>query len=186
MRTLLTLTLLALPLVACSATGDTTQEKRDHVAKMESDTLAKLYAKKPETREQVESAAGYGVFTNVGAQVFFVGGGGGYGVVTDNETGERTYMKMGQATVGMGLGGKEFQAVFVFADKLTLKKFVHEGWEFGGSAKAAAKTDEGGGAAGEAGSFKAPIQVYQLTEAGVIASATVGGTKYWKDDELNR
>ena len=185
MRALLTLSILGLVLCACSATGDTADEKRAHIAKMEEEALIALYAVKPATREEIKNAAGYGVFSNVGAQVLFVGGGGGFGAVTDNATGEKTYMKMGQATVGMGLGGKDFRAIFVFNDQLTMKKFVHEGWEFGGSAEATAKSEDKGGEAGEAGSFKEAIEVYQLTETGAIASATVGGTKYWKDDELN-
>ena len=29
------------------------------------------------------------------------------------------------------------------------------------------------------------ITIYQLTETGVALQATIKGTKYWKDDELN-
>jgi hypothetical protein len=29
------------------------------------------------------------------------------------------------------------------------------------------------------------IIIYQLTEAGVALQATIAGTKYWKDKELN-
>jgi hypothetical protein len=29
------------------------------------------------------------------------------------------------------------------------------------------------------------ITIYQMTESGLALQATVNGTKYWKDDELN-
>ena len=29
------------------------------------------------------------------------------------------------------------------------------------------------------------MTIYQMTEAGVVLSATVSGTKYWKDSSLN-
>ena len=29
------------------------------------------------------------------------------------------------------------------------------------------------------------VQIYQMTEAGLALQATLQGTKYWKDDELN-
>jgi hypothetical protein len=29
------------------------------------------------------------------------------------------------------------------------------------------------------------MEIYTFTEAGIALQATVAGTKYWKDDELN-
>ncbi len=66
-----------------------------------------------------------------------------------------------------------------------MNQFVEKGWEFGGQADAAAKSgDKGAAAAGEA-YIETDIAIYQITEAGVALQATVGGTKYWKDKELN-
>jgi len=168
-----------------SAKGKTVEEKRASVLSMEKKALADLYRQRPELEKKVESAPGYGVFSNIGTNIIFVTTGNGYGVVVDNETGERTYMKMAEVGVGIGLGVKDFRAVFVFNNPRTLQNFIYSGWEFGAEAEATAKSGEKGGAADTAGSIGSGIEVYQLTESGVALQANVAGTKYWPDKALN-
>jgi lipid-binding SYLF domain-containing protein len=152
---------------------------------MKDETLGKLYAGKPETRAMIKKAAGYGVFSNIGAHIFLLAGGSGYGVVIDNATGQKTYMKMRSVGVGLGLGVKDFRAVFIFKNKRVLDEFVEKGWEFGGQADAAAKSGDKGAAVGGEAYVETGIAIYQLTEAGVALQATIAGTKYWKDKDLN-
>ena len=163
----------------------TITERQNSVINMENETLANLYAQNPSTKTIIANSAGYAVFSNANVNVVFVSGGGGYGTVVDNSTGLRTYMKMALGGVGLGLGIKDYRQVLIFKDKYTLRKFIDEGWEFGGQADAAAKTSDKGGAVGAEGSFKDGIMVYAMTENGLTLNATVAGTKYWKDDELN-
>jgi lipid-binding SYLF domain-containing protein len=169
---------------ACASSGGTTpQEKRQAVLSMKNDVLAELYRVHPKAKAKVEKAPGYAVFSNTNVNVIFASFGGGYGVVSE-KNGRPVYMKMGEAGLGLGLGVKDFRAVFVFHDRATLKKFVDSGWEFGGHADAAAKAgDKGGAVGGEV--LLDGISVYQLTKNGLALQATVKGTKYWKDDELN-
>lgn len=169
--------------VGCtSPKGSTVQERRESVLSMEEKALAELYEAKPGLEAKVESAPGYGVFSNIGTSIIFVTTGSGYGAVVNNKTGERTYMKMAEVGVGLGLGVKDFRAVFVFNSQDVLKKFIDSGWEFGAEAEAAAKSGEKGGAAGSIGRG---IEVYQLTKTGVALQANVAGTKYWRDKALN-
>ena len=93
-------------------------------------------------------------------------------------------MKMGEAGIGLGLGAKDFRAVFVFHSADTMKRFIEHGWTFGVQADAAAKASDKGAAVG--GEITADnITIYQLTESGLALQATLKGTKYWKDDSLN-
>jgi lipid-binding SYLF domain-containing protein len=183
----LTLTALVLPALGGCATskGRTPAEKRAYTMTMRDDALAELYKQEPQTREMVKDAAGYGVFSNIGTNIIFVTTGGGFGVVHNNKTGEDTYMKMGEAGVGIGLGITDFRAVFIFHDSGTLNKFVTSGWDFGADAEAVAQSgDQGGGASGAA-NVSEGMSIYQFTENGIALSASVSGTKYWKDDKLN-
>jgi lipid-binding SYLF domain-containing protein len=152
---------------------------------MRDKTLAKLYAQKPEAKAKIKSAAGYAVFSNVGTYILLVSAGQGYGVVVDNATGKKTYMKMAQVGAGVGLGVKDFRAVFIFRNEGVMSHFVDKGWEFGGQADAAAKSGEKGAAVSGETYVESGIEIYQLTEAGVALQATVAGTKYWKDGALN-
>jgi lipid-binding SYLF domain-containing protein len=175
-------------LLLCSCAtpkGVTKQDQKDYVSTMKNETLADLYEKKPETRAMIKKAAGYGVFSNIGSYLFFLSTGGGYGIVDDKSTAKKTYMKMAHVGAGLGMGVKDFRVVFIFKNKNVLKDFIEKGWEFGGQADAAAKSAEKGAAVGGEIYIDQDIIIYQLTEAGVALQATIGGTKYWKDEALN-
>jgi len=168
----------------CAVTGATPGQQRANILKMKNDTLNKLYKLKPQVKNMIRTAPGYAVFNNGNVNVIFASFGGGRGVVKNNLTGRHTYMKMAEVGIGLGLGVKDFSAVFVFHDKKTMYKFINEGWQFGGHADAAAKSKNDGGAiAGEM--LVDNISIFQLTNAGLALQATIKGNKYWKDDSLN-
>ncbi|MEP5763346.1 MAG: YSC84-related protein [Halieaceae bacterium] len=172
-------------LLATPALADKNQDKRDKVQKMSTEVLARLYKEKPETKELVKNAKGYAVFSNIGVNVFFVSAGGGNGLVHDNKSGADTYMNMGTAGIGLGLGVKDFRAVFVFHSRKALDNFVEYGWDFSGQADAAAKSGDKGDAGSVAATVVNGVSIYQLTENGLALQATLQGTKYWKSKKLN-
>ena len=182
---LLTLSVLSLALTGCSPGGKlTTPEKIQAINTMADETLQRLYTEKPSTKDEVKEAAGYAAFSNGNINIIFACMGSGFGVVVDNETGDKTYMKMGSGGLGLGLGAKDYRQVMVFNTKESLEKFIDSGWVFGGHADAAAKAGDKGGEASGEGAI-GDVKVYAMTEAGLALQATVTGTKYWKDDELN-
>lgn len=159
-------------------------EQRAEIDEMAAGMLADLYRLKPIARDQVKKAAGYAVFSNVGVNIIFASFAGGKGVVVDRR-GRRTYMKMGSAGLGLGLGVKDFRAVFVFRTKEKFEAFVEKGWDFSGQVDAAAKSDKKGAAVGLAETAIRDVEVYQITKNGLALQATLQGTKYWKDKDLN-
>lgn len=179
------LVLAVMVLSGCASTADQSPaEKRQEVQKMKQTVLTDLYKVKPDVKSQIAAAPGYAVFSNVNINLLLASFGGGYGVVKDNQSGQQTYMQMGEVGIGFGLGAKDFRIVFVFHNKETMRRFVDSGWAFGAQADAAAKaSDKGAAVGGEA--VIDNISVYQLTETGLALQATIKGTKYWKDDSLN-
>jgi lipid-binding SYLF domain-containing protein len=173
-------------LLASPALADKNQEKREKIQQMRTDVLARLYEEESGTRKQVAGAEGYAVFSNVGINVFFVSAGGGNGVVHDNKSGKDTYMNMGTAGIGIGLGLKDFRAVFVFHTRKALDDFIEHGWDFSGQADAAAKSTDKGGEGSVAATAINGVSIYQMTEAGLALQATLQGTKYWKSNKLNQ
>ncbi len=175
---------MALLLPGCATTGGSSvQEKRQAVLAMKNDVLADLYKLHPQAKSEIATAPGYAVFSNANVNVIFASFGGGYGVVQE-KSGKQTYMKMGEVGLGLGLGVKDFRAVFIFKNKSTLERFINSGWEFGGHADAAAKASEQGAAVGGEALID-HIVIYQITKSGLVLQATVKGTKYWRDDALN-
>ena len=160
------------------------EDQRNEVRKMRDAVLAELYETKPETEARVKKAKGYAVFTNVGINVVFASFAGGKGVVVDRR-GKETFMKMGSAGLGLGLGVKDFRGIFIFYNQQKLDKFIETGWDFSAQADAAAKSDDKGAQAGLSGNFSDGVEIYQFTKNGLALQATLQGTKYWRDEALN-
>ena len=90
-------------------------------------------------------------------------------------------MKMATGGLNIGGGVKFFQVVFLFPDKVTLNDFVEDGWS--------ADTDIDAQSGNEEASFglklKNGVIVHNLSEEGLVLAASLTGTKYWKDGDLN-
>jgi len=182
--------LVALPAVAglFGPKGDDVEQKRAAVRKDRDDILAKLYATRPEAKARVAGAAGYGTFNNKNMNLFLLSTGHGYGMIVD-KGGKETFMAMGSLGGGVGIGAKDLSVVFIFKTAEVMNKFIESGWQFGGEADATAKAGDKGAAAAKEGGVDAGgnlFEIYQMTDTGVALQATVAGTKYWKDKDLNK
>jgi len=184
----------ALILIACITTTITAQEKekknkkspaeeRAEVDKMTSKALSELYKVQPQARNEIANAKGYAVFGNFGMNLLLVSTANGAGKAVSG--GKATYMKMFSGGVGVGLGVKKFYGIFIFKTTKAYNNFVEDGWQAGGQADAAAKDNKQGGAVAGAISISPDISFYQVTKKGLAAQATIQGTKYWKDEDLN-
>ncbi|MDP3939142.1 MAG: hypothetical protein Q8R92_13540 [Deltaproteobacteria bacterium] len=205
--TLLSLLLLPLLLAAChTAKGATPPDKRTSIIQMKEDALKTLTESDPALAARVRSAAGYGVFSVVNTGIFIVSTGNGYGVVVNNRTREKTYLRMGELGGGIGMGVKQIRQIFLFLDEGSLESFIQHGIQLGADADATAKAKKKGialggmasvgsgggglGAGGEAGgaervSAGKGIEVYELTNWGLSLRANLTGTKYYDYAHLN-
>lgn len=184
----LLLPLLCLIAVSVFADDEKDKEKeRAAIRKMSQETLARLYKAEPSAKAAVEKAYGYAVFSNTGIKILLAGSGKGKGLAISNMDKAETFMKMLEIQAGLGMGVKKFRVVFVFDNQKAFEGFVNSGWEFGGQTSAAAKTnpDKGGSMQGAA-SVSEGVWMYQLTDKGLALELTGKGTKYSKDDDLNK
>ena len=155
--------------------------KRQKIDEVAQGAMDALIEKNDKARDLYESAYGYAVFDNIKI-AFGLSGGGGTGVAVTRKNGARTYMKMGTAGIGLGLGGQQYQVVFLLQDQKTFNNFVDRGWQADAAATAAAGT---AGVNAKTG-FVNGMAIYQTTDKGLIANADVSGTKYWKHKKLNK
>ncbi len=181
---LVSILLLTLVTACMSPKGNTVAEKRQAAQSMRSETLAQLYEVHPYAKTQIDQAVGYGVFSNVGINLFLLSTASGWGIVRDKKTGQDTYMKMYSVGIGPGLGVKDFRGVFVFTSERALNQFVEGGWDASAQADAAAIAEDKGVAWAAAVDVAPGIKLYQLIQNGLALQATIQGTKFWKDDEL--
>ena len=154
------------------------QAKIDEVAK---ESLDEVLTGSTGAKELFDNSYGWAAFDNLKIAWGFSGGGGN-GVAVNKKTGARTYMKVGTVGVGLGLGAQKYQVVFLFQDEKTFTNFVDKGWQADATAQATAGTAGVGGQTG----FVNGIAIYQITDKGLMASADIAGTKYWKNKKLNK
>jgi lipid-binding SYLF domain-containing protein len=160
-------------------------QARHQVREMAQDALASLYEIAPGTRRAIERSAGYAVFSTFGVKLFFAGGTTGKGMVVNHRTGRQTFMKMLQVQGGLGFGVNQNRLIFVFTNESALRNFINQGWEFGGQVNLSAMAGGQGGMFSGAAAVSPGVYLYQLTQTGLSAALTVGGTKFFKDGDLN-
>jgi lipid-binding SYLF domain-containing protein len=174
----------ALPSWAASK-AEIDKEKAD-IRKMSEETLTQLYKVQPSAKAVISKAAGYAVFSNFGMKILVAGSGSGKGLAMNSKSKKETFMKMIEAQAGLGFGIKKFRLVWVFENEKDLTEFINSGWEFGGQTSVAAQAGGKGESLSGAMSVKPGIWIYQLTDDGLALELTAKGTKYYKNEDLNK
>jgi lipid-binding SYLF domain-containing protein len=180
--------ILAVVLLSLGAYGgeDDKEKKRQKTRKMAAEALQDLYKLEPTAQAAIQKAAGYAVFDNMGVNVLLLSTARGSGMAVNNKDKQETFMKMASAGAGVGMGVKDYVVVFVFGSDKALAQFLDSGWSGSGQADAAAKAGEKGGAYSGAAEVAPGVWVYQITKNGLALQLTLQGTKYYKDDDLNK
>ena len=169
--------LLVVGVSTVMAGGDKADGKREKIDKKAGEIVHKILEESESAKSLYDKAVGYAVFDNTKAALG-VSGGAGTGVAVDKASSERTYMKMGTAGIGFGIGVKTYQVLILFENPKVFENFINNGWQGGAQASAAA----GSADAGAEAAFHDGLAVFVHTKKGLMANADVSGTKYWKSD----
>lgn len=163
------------------------EKQRKEYTRNRDNALKEMYKAYPESKAQLAKSYGYAAFANTGVNLLVVASGNGGGKARNNITGEEVYVKMISAGAGLGIGFKQYYAVFLFEDEVAYDNFLESGWSADSQADATADT----GKEGEGGSVAVGMNIsrgvtlYQIADKGVAVQATVQGTKYIIDEDLN-
>lgn len=171
--------------MASAAFAATVQEQRRETRQKVSDTLNKLYERKPSARTALKNAEGYAVFVSSGVKLGILGDSHGRGLAHNNKTGEDIFMRMKEFQVGLGIGAKEYALIFAFIDRAAWNKFTSSKWSYGGQADVAANDGVNGGSFEGAVQAEPGIFVYQMTTKGLAVELSLKGTNYYRDKKLN-
>ena len=172
--------------VATSFGDDKDEQNRQKIRKMAAGTLQDLYKLEPASKAAIHKAAGYSVFNDTGTKILVVSTASGAGIAIDSKTKQETFMKMISAGGGLGVGVTDYRVIFAFENEEALNQFLNSGWSGSAEADAAAKAGSKGGAYAGAVEVNPGVWVYQITKNGLALSLTLQGTKYYKDDDLNK
>ena len=180
-----TLGAFALSLLASGAfAAEDKAAKQAEVQKKTHAALERFYKAKPELKDAVAKAPGYGIFTTYGFS-FVIGGSGGAGLVHDNKTKHVTYMNVGGATAGLQLGASQTEVLIIFKTAAAMTNFIDNGWTAGGAATASAGAGSAAAGGGKGETEMGDAAVYTKTKNGLEVGLAAGASKFWKDKDLN-
>jgi len=182
----------ATALAGCSTTvsvtkpgeGDhpSTAESRHAVDASYQETLERLYAANPGTRELVSKARGVLVFPRVISAGLVIGGAYGEGQLREHGRVEG-YYRTTTGSVGWQIGAQSRALVFLFMTEDALQRFkAGHGWSGGVDASVALLTIGANGQI-DANAARAPTIAFVMTNAGIMAGATLEGTKVTRIDD---
>ena len=188
------LTLLTAALLVCMLTATafaaTSQEKinkeRAEIDTLSVQALHRLYNKVPSAENVINSCYAYATLSNTGMKLGLFGSAHGRGLAVNNQTGEKVYMRMQEMGVGLGLGVKEYDLIFVIGTEKAWNAFIAGDIKFASSADASASDGEAGGAIEGASIAANGVWVYQMTKKGLALEASINGTKIYADKKLNQ
>jgi lipid-binding SYLF domain-containing protein len=162
--------------------GPSTAESRHAVDASYQETLDRLYASTPGSRELIAKARGVLVFPRVISAGLVIGGAYGEGQL--RERGRiQGYYRTTTGSVGWQIGAQSRAIVIVFMTEDALKRFEDsKGWSGGVDASVAVLTVGANGAL-DANAAQAPTSAFIMTNAGLMAGATLQGTKITRIDD---
>jgi len=166
---------LSTPLAAAALLAGSAALASDNAA-LVSDARATVQTfrkKDPKIEKFFSSASGYVVFPTVAKGGFVVAGAGGDGVlfVGGQPVGRSS---MGQASVGLQLGGQTYSEIIFFENASTLAEFKKGNFALAAQASGVALS---AGAAATA-NYENGVAIFTATKTGLMYEASVGGQKF--------
>ncbi|WP_322008986.1 YSC84-related protein [Paraburkholderia sp. J12] len=174
-------------LAGCTTTGNqlptaaTNDSRRQSIDAGVDGTLSRLFQTVPGSRELVGKARGILVFPSVVQAGIVVGGEHGDGSL---RVGGSTvgYYSTTSASVGATLGVQSKSVVYLFMTQDALDTFRNSnGWSAGGDASVALVKVGANGSIDTTTATK-PVEVFVLTNSGLIGDLSLGGTKITRLD----
>ena len=179
--------LAAAALSGCTTTGNQAPTAASNASRsqaIDSDvdaTLSRLFQTVPGSKELVGKARGILVFPRVIQAGIGIGGEHGDGAL---RVGGQTvgYFSTSSASIGATLGVQSKSVIYLFMTQEALDKFRNSnGWSVGGDASVAlVKVGANGTIDTTTGTH--PVEVFVLTNSGLIGDLSLGGTKITKLD----
>jgi lipid-binding SYLF domain-containing protein len=172
----------SLALAGCTTTPNqpdnsaTNASKRQSINASVDATISRLYATVPGSRELVGKARGVLVFPSVIQAGLIVGGQYGEGAL---RVGGSTvgYYSTATGSFGLQAGAQSKAIVFLFMTQEALDKFRStDGWSAGGDASVAL-VKMGANGAVDTNTATSPVEVFVLTNAGLMGDLSLQGTK---------
>ena len=182
LKTTAALAVGGLALAGCTTTGNsnptaaTNASKRQSIDASVDGTMSKLFTTVPGSRELVSKARGVLVFPSVLQAGLIVGGQYGEGALRVGGATVGYYSTL-SGSLGLQAGAQSKAIIFLFMTQDSLDKFRNaDGWSAGVDASVALVKIGANGAV-DTTTATAPVEVFVMTNAGLMGDVSLQGTK---------
>lgn len=179
--------LFALVLVTASTAfaKKSPEEIRAKLDEMSVQVLERVGQKYPSAEKAVKSAYGYCTISASSVKWGIFGDDHGRGVAINNETGQKIYVKMKEVSVGVNFGAKEYDLLFLIANKEAWERFTSGNIKFGSEISAQASDGVSGDTFADAKIVANGVWVYQLDKKGLAVELSFKGARITPYRTLN-
>jgi hypothetical protein len=173
-------------LAGCAAPdGETAAEKQAYTLRIRDEALAELDQRAPEARGTIAAAPGYIFVSGFAIHPGFLTFGNAYGVVQDNRTGEKTFIRLTRFAVGPGIAVKGYYGIVTLANEEAVKEFQAGRWYGVAFADATFHFGDTGGSASAGETAGPSTHAWVWTHTGVSLEVAAGGGKLYPADDVN-
>ena len=151
------------------------EEVRAKLDEMSGQVIERVIQKYPSAENAMQSAYAYCTISASSVKWGFWGDDHGRGVAVNNDTGERIYVKMKEVSLGVNLGAKEYDLLFLIANKEAWDRFISGNIKFGSEVSAQASDGVSGDTFADATIIAKGVWVYQLDKKGLAVELTFKG-----------
>ncbi len=174
------LMLFALILMTAStvfAAKKSPEQLRAKLNHMSGQVIERVSQKYPSARNAVENSYAYCTISASGIKWGLIGDDHGRGVAVNNQTGERIYVKMKEVSLGVNFGAKEYDLLFLIANKEAWDRFISGNIKFGSEVSAQASDGVSGDTFANATIIANGVWVYQLDKKGLAVELSFKGAR---------
>ena len=174
------LMLFALILMTAStvfAAKKSPEQLRAELNHMSGQVIERVSQKYPSARNAVENSYAYCTISASGIKWGLIGDDHGRGVAVNNQTGERIYVKMKEVSLGVNFGAKEYDLLFLIANKEAWDRFISGNIKFGSEVSAQASDGVSGDTFANATIIANGVWVYQLDKKGLAVELSFKGAR---------
>ena len=160
-------------------------ETRAKLDKMSGEVLEKMYAKYPDAKSAVANSYAYCTISSSSVNFGFLGNDHGRGLAYNRETGKKIYVKMKEVKLGLSVGAKEYDLLFIIQNQTAWERFISGSIKFGSEASAQASDGVKGGTLTNATIIANGVWVYQLDKKGMAVEMSFKGARITPYKTLN-
>lgn len=172
-------------MITSTAFAESPNELKAKLDKMSVEVLDKMYAKYPDARSAVKNSYAYCTISSSSVNWGFLGSDRGRGLAYNKNLNKKIYVKMSEVKLGLSVGAKEYDLLFIIQNKEAWDRFISGSIKFGSEVSAQASDGVKGDTFTNATVIANGVWVYQLDKKGLAAEFSLKGAQIKPYKNLN-